>query len=688
MAEQTNPYLALLQQERPRGNWMDLLSNALLGVGSGISQASSSGQGWGAGIAPGLMLGNQMTAQAEHQAEQERLRKIQIGIQASEWDEKRAERLRKEKQLQLLAGQYGPSAGTDQGVTTPGITAPQPSPVKMGPDLVAAGTPLVNYLTAQHGFSPLAAATVAGNLYQESGFNPGVSGDGGTAFGLAQWRLERQDKLKAFAASQQKPVTDPQVQLDYLVTEMKGGDMGAQRAYAMLQQAKTPEQANAAMMHFFRPQGYTPANPTGGLAYGQRVANTRALLPQGGPSDATYAPVPTLPDPDEAPAGAPGPAPRPGLGPRATPAGPAPDGVPLAQGGGEGEVVLPRIGLPFPARPAVAAPPGSVPFPTLPTAPAPGGPVQPNYTPTPSTPSMVPADITPPPVPKLPDRPVLTQANSARLQSLVLGGHPEQAMSEYNRLLTMQRSEVMDRHKTEVEIWRQQQEGARHERGEKARLAAEERAQARQLDAEQRRTAAEQERHDRTIAEQQKVREDAARTAGDKQSFEQTKFMREDENKLRDDFNAAPPVKSYRIVVPMLESAKDAEKRPTRAADLNLVYAFAKLMDPDSVVRESETAGVVATASVADRLSAYVGQLNGQPMLNPDVRAKLIKELDSRFRALEESYRVHENAYAGIAERRGLHRDNIIMPIRGPKPPEAKPAADVPVYDTSGKRIQ
>jgi hypothetical protein len=130
MADSTNPYLELLQQrDRPRGNPWDLLSNALLGLGSGISQAGASGAGWGAGIAPGLMLGNQMTAQAEHQAEQERMRRLQIGLQAQEWDEKRKQR---EQQAAAMARMAQNLTG-GSSAPTPGITSPQPSSVQMGP---------------------------------------------------------------------------------------------------------------------------------------------------------------------------------------------------------------------------------------------------------------------------------------------------------------------------------------------------------------------------------------------------------------------------------------------------------------------------------------------------------------------------------------------------------------------------
>jgi hypothetical protein len=138
------------------------------------------------------------------------------------------------------------------------------------------------------------------------------------------------------------------------------------------------------------------------------------------------------------------------------------------------------------------------------------------------------------------------------------------------------------------------------------------------------------------------------------------------EKAIRNEFETQPAVKSYRTVVPMLESAKDAAARPTRAADLNLVYAFAKLMDPDSVVRESETGVVNATASVADRLSGYISQLNGQAMLLPETRKKLITELDSRLHSLKESHDVLASQYADIAKAYNLDPGRVVIPIRAP----------------------
>lgn len=184
------------------------------------------------------------------------------------------------------------------------------------------GKQFVSYLTTKYNLPPMAAAGIVGGLFQESGFDPGYGftrpgGDNGTAHGIAQWRNDRAQGLRSFAQQQGKQPTDPYLQLDYLVNEMKGGDMGAQRAYAMLQQAKTPEEATTAMMHFFRPAGYTPNNPQGGHGYTQRVQYAQQFAP---PPAAIPEPPPGMSVRGAAPAQMPAP-----------PAGITPPGRPLAQ---------------------------------------------------------------------------------------------------------------------------------------------------------------------------------------------------------------------------------------------------------------------------------------------------------------------------------------------------------------------
>jgi hypothetical protein len=137
-------------------------------------------------------------------------------------------------------------------------------------------------------------------------------------------------------------------------------------------------------------------------------------------------------------------------------------------------------------------------------------------------------------------------------------------------------------------------------------------------------------------------------------------------NKLRDEFNGSTVVKNYREVTPIMESMKDAVQRPSRAADLNMVYALAKIMDPGSVVREGEMIMVNNTQGIGDRLAGMINSLNGGAQLTPETRQRIIEEAQSRYGGLESSYKALEDHYGGMSDRFGLRREDVIVPIRKP----------------------
>jgi len=157
--------------------------------------------------------------------------------------------------------------------------------------------------------------------------------------------------------------------------------------------------------------------------------------------------------------------------------------------------------------------------------------------------------------------------------------------------------------------------------------------------------------------------------ASRKQQMEQPQQAFGNENKLRDEYNTSPVTKAYREVVPIMESVKEAINRPTRAADLNLVYGLGKMMDPNSVVREGEMVMVKNTGTIGDTLAGLIGQLNGGASLQPETRRKIVEEMASRFRGLESSHDAIAGHYTEMAKRYGLNPENVVVPVRRPGKP-------------------
>ncbi|NSY12394.1 phage tail tip lysozyme [Agrobacterium vitis] len=152
-----------------------------------------------------------------------------------------------------------------------------------------------DYLVAQHGFSPAQAAAFVGHGMQESAFNTQASGDNGSAFGIMQWRGDRQTALRQFAAKSGRNVVDLPTQLDFAVSELKSTEKSAGDKFFA---SGNVQDAVSALMSYERPAGWTPGNPTAGHGYDNRLGYALSFAPaDGGQPSAVAAPDSAVPAP-------------------------------------------------------------------------------------------------------------------------------------------------------------------------------------------------------------------------------------------------------------------------------------------------------------------------------------------------------------------------------------------------------
>jgi hypothetical protein len=143
---------------------------------------------------------------------------------------------------------------------------------------------------------------------------------------------------------------------------------------------------------------------------------------------------------------------------------------------------------------------------------------------------------------------------------------------------------------------------------------------------------------------------------------------------LRKEFNALQTVKAYGEVQPVLQSAREALGTDTAAADLNLIYAAAKVFDPGSVVRESETKMAIGTGSPSERFKGQFNYVVGGGRLTPEVRQNLMAQIESRARGFESGYKSARTAYEGVAKKQGIDpADVFIEPIANTGSPAREP---------------
>lgn len=103
-------------------------------------------------------------------------------------------------------------------------------------------------------------------------------------------------------------------------------------------------------------------------------------------------------------------------------------------------------------------------------------------------------------------------------------------------------------------------------------------------------------------------------------------------NSIRGAFDSEPGVKEYNTIKNQVQLVKTAGKTPTD--DMSRIYAFAKVMDPNSVVRESEYASVQEYAtSLLQRYGLKANRVvNNAGFLTDEARKFLQDTLDRRLK--------------------------------------------------------
>jgi hypothetical protein len=136
--------------------------------------------------------------------------------------------------------------------------------------------------------------------------------------------------------------------------------------------------------------------------------------------------------------------------------------------------------------------------------------------------------------------------------------------------------------------------------------------------------------------------------------------------KMRREVQDLPSYKNIAQAAPVYKSMLNAAGRDTRAADVNLIYGLAKIMDPGSVVRESEMSVAQAVATLPQQLQATVmSQINSTGRLTPDVREAIMQEAHSRIGAYQTMFDQDAGMYRGIAGRQRVNPEDVI-PSFGP----------------------
>lgn len=160
------------------------------------------------------------------------------------------------------------------------------------------------------------------------------------------------------------------------------------------------------------------------------------------------------------------------------------------------------------------------------------------------------------------------------------------------------------------------------------------------------------------LAKQQKAISELRKT-----KKETEKEIRTQENKLRTEFN--PFKKQFQEAQTAQDKVVKSLARQTAAGDVSAVFAYMKVLDPGSVVREGEQATARNAAGVPERIrNAYNRTLTGES-LTPEQRQDFLETSQSLFESEKDKYEVNKKVYEDIATRQGLNVLNVVGEDRG-----------------------
>lgn len=138
-----------------------------------------------------------------------------------------------------------------------------------------------------------------------------------------------------------------------------------------------------------------------------------------------------------------------------------------------------------------------------------------------------------------------------------------------------------------------------------------------------------------------------------------------DANTLRDEYNTL--TKDFRTVQDAYNKIKSTSD--TGAGDMSLLYSYVKLLDPGSVVRESEFATAAASGSFGEQVQGAVQRLMTGERLPDTLRTAFKSEADSIYNAQKMGYDQTRNAYKEIAGRYNVNPADVLVDYATPAAP-------------------
>lgn len=150
------------------------------------------------------------------------------------------------------------------------------------------------------------------------------------------------------------------------------------------------------------------------------------------------------------------------------------------------------------------------------------------------------------------------------------------------------------------------------------------------------------------------------------------------EAELRKEYTGQQHVKEYQTVRNSWQNVHNAAKDPSAAGDLSMIFAYMKILDPNSVVREQEFANAQNAAGVPDRITNLYNRVVAGERLNPAQRADFLNQANKLHATSRAQYESVRKQFGDIAKGAKARPEQIMVDFGAVTDPTAPvPKANV-----------
>jgi hypothetical protein len=134
----------------------------------------------------------------------------------------------------------------------------------------------------------------------------------------------------------------------------------------------------------------------------------------------------------------------------------------------------------------------------------------------------------------------------------------------------------------------------------------------------------------------------------------------ENETRLRTEFQGSPEYKAFGEMKSAYGQVLEGLKKANAIGDLAAATKIMKLLDPGSVVRESELALAMQAGGLLDRVSNYATNIMQGTKLSPDQRREFSSLANSLFSVSLDAFNEKRSQYSNLAKEYGFDTNRVI----------------------------